>query len=189
MDIILGSQSEGRAQVLREAGYDFTIMHANIDEKAIRHDDPAKLTQNVARAKAAALLPQIKQPALLITGDHVVIHQGTIREKPGSIDEARTFLTSYSGYLAENISSIVVTNTKTGMEVFGTDRATVYFKIIPDDVIEKILTERKVMYAAGGFIVQDPLLVPFINHIDGAIDTVIGLPLRLTKKLLAEVSV
>lgn len=39
MQIILGSQSRGRREVLEGMGYSFETMSADIDEKAIRFDD------------------------------------------------------------------------------------------------------------------------------------------------------
>lgn len=186
MKIILGSQSEGRKQVLEEAGFHFSVMHSNIDEKTVRNPDPNKQTLAIARAKAQALLPSLTEEALLITGDHVVVHNGIVREKPSTIEEARHFLQSYSGSCAVNISAVVVTNTGSKKQVEGVDTATVFFREIPVNVIDSILAERKVLSAAGGFIVQDPLLTPYIERIEGEIDTVIGLPLALTKLLLRD---
>ena len=73
MKIILGSQSKGRRHVLESMGYEFGVMSSNIDEKAIRFNDPQKLTIALAHAKADALLPRIQEPALLITSDQVVL--------------------------------------------------------------------------------------------------------------------
>ena len=50
--IILGSASRWRQQILREAGFEFEIMAANIDERKIRFSDPEKLTVEIAKAKA-----------------------------------------------------------------------------------------------------------------------------------------
>src|SRR5262245_54982209 len=91
MPIILGSQSQGRRPLLSAMGYAFAVMPAHIDERAIRADDPGVLTLALAHAKADALLPQIREPALLITSDQVVVWQGTIREKPAHAEEARAF--------------------------------------------------------------------------------------------------
>ena len=40
LNYILGSASKSRQELLREAGYEFSVMTAGIDEKAIRDDDP-----------------------------------------------------------------------------------------------------------------------------------------------------
>lgn len=71
MEIILGSQSKGRRGVLERAGYTFDVMSADIDERAIRRDDPKELTRALARAKADALLPKIVGQALLVTSDQM----------------------------------------------------------------------------------------------------------------------
>ncbi len=56
MEIVLGSSSKWRKEVLRSMGYTFTTMSPDIDEKAIRDADPHILTLKIARAKAEALL-------------------------------------------------------------------------------------------------------------------------------------
>jgi septum formation protein len=73
MHIILGSQSQGRRELLSAMGYAFAVMPANIDARVIRSEDPGVLTLALAHAKADALLPQIHEPALLITSDQVVV--------------------------------------------------------------------------------------------------------------------
>jgi len=55
MKIILGSASARRKDILQQMGYEFEVMSANIDEKAIRFDDPKKLTLAIVNAKADAL--------------------------------------------------------------------------------------------------------------------------------------
>jgi predicted house-cleaning NTP pyrophosphatase (Maf/HAM1 superfamily) len=87
MHIILGSQSHGRRELLSAMGDAFAVMPAHIDERAIRADNPGMLTLVLAHAKADALLPQIHEPALLITSDQVVVWQGKIREKPQHAEE------------------------------------------------------------------------------------------------------
>ena len=80
MKIILGSQSAGRKKVLEGMGYEFETMSADIDERAIRLEDPVKLTLALAVAKSEALLPKIKndEGVILITSDQVVVCNGKI---------------------------------------------------------------------------------------------------------------
>jgi predicted house-cleaning NTP pyrophosphatase (Maf/HAM1 superfamily) len=56
-------------------------MHSDIDEKKIRHKDPRKLALAIAYAKADSLLPQITEPAVLITTDQAVVCNNKIIEK------------------------------------------------------------------------------------------------------------
>jgi septum formation protein len=57
--IVLGSSSKWRKEVLQKLGYDFICMSPDIDEKAIRHPDPKEMTLMIAKAKAQALLPKV----------------------------------------------------------------------------------------------------------------------------------
>ena len=184
MHIILGSQSHGRRELLSAMGYAFAVMPAHIDERAIRADDPGVLTLALAHAKADALLPQIHDPALLITADQVVVWQGTIREKPAHAEEARAFLRGYAEAPAETVTAVVVTHTATRVRQQGIDRAMVWFRRIPETVIDQVIARGDIFAHAGGFSITDPLLSASIERVDGTAESVIGLPTALTRQLL-----
>jgi len=188
MKIILGSASKGRRDVLENAGYKFEVMAADIDEKAIRFSDPKILTLALANAKADALLQRVHEPALLITSDQVVWWNGQIREKPENEDQARKFLRTCAEYPSETVTAVSVTNTKTRERKSGVDLAKVYFNAIPEEVIEKYIREGTPLDHAGGFTIASPIIRPYVQKVEGAEDSVIGLPIDLTKKLLGEVS-
>ncbi|KAK9129873.1 hypothetical protein Sjap_010360 [Stephania japonica] len=76
--IILGSSSKARKQILSEMGYEFTIMTADIDEKAIRMEKPEDLVMALAEAKADGIMSRLQttdiserkdKQILLITAD------------------------------------------------------------------------------------------------------------------------
>jgi MAF protein len=184
MHIILGSQSHGRRELLSAMGYAFAVMPAHIDERAIRADDPGALSLTLAHAKADALLPQIHQPALLITADQVVVWQGTIREKPAHAEEARAFLRGYAEAPAETVTAVVVTHTATRVRQQGIDRAMVWFHRIPETVIDQVIARGDIFAHAGGFSITDPLLSASIERVNGTAESVIGLPTALTRQLL-----
>jgi MAF protein len=184
MHIILGSQSHERRELLSAMGYAFAVMPAHIDERAIRSEDPGALTLALAHAKSDALLPQIHEPALLITADQVVVWQGKIREKPAHAEEARAFLRGYAEGPAETVTAVVVTHTATGLRQQGVDRAMVWFRRIPEEVIDQVVARGEVFAHAGGFSITDPLLEVYIERVDGTAESVIGLPAALTRQLL-----
>ncbi|CAI9110768.1 OLC1v1010847C1 [Oldenlandia corymbosa var. corymbosa] len=147
--IILGSSSMARRQILSEMGYEFTVMTADIDEKAIRREKPEELVMALAEAKAEAIISRImntrhlegnEETILLITADTVVVFEGTIREKPSSKEEARKYIQGYSGGHTSVVGSIVVTNLTTGNRKGGCDRAEVYFHEIPEEVIDSLVS-------------------------------------------------
>jgi septum formation protein len=187
MKIILGSQSQGRKNILSKMGYKFDVIAANIDEKSIRRQNPIDLTLTLANTKADALLPKITEAAILITADQVVLCNNSLREKPSSPEEARLFLNDYMSYPAETISAIVVTNTITKRRVSGVDIAKIWFTKLPETIIEKLIANKNIYSFAGGFSIDDPLLKKYIAKIEGTPDSITGLPIKLTKKLIHDV--
>lgn len=167
-------------------GHSFEVMTADIDEKAIRLDDSNELTMALAKAKAKALLPKIKEPALLSTADQVVVWNDRILEKPETPKEAREFLKGYTLYPAQPINATAVTNTKTGKQVGENDMNTVRFRPFPDDGIELLIQEGNIFRRAGAFSLEDPLLAPYVDHIEGSLESIEGLPVELTLRLLKE---
>ncbi|CAI0436173.1 unnamed protein product [Linum tenue] len=201
--VILGSASIARKTILAEMGYQFTVMTADIDEKAIRKEKPEELVMALAEAKADAIVAKLQsinnlekiaeaetsvlvaadtaeailerlpigdyaqraEPTLLITTDQVVVYDGAIREKPSNEEEARQFMKDYSGGHAATVGSVVVTNLKTGLRKGGWDRVEIHFHEIPDEVIEKLVEEGIVLKAAGGLIIEHPLIVPFVKQV------------------------
>jgi septum formation protein len=185
--IILGSGSKYRQQLLRELGYAFEVISPDIDEQAIRFADPAELALALAHAKADAVLGELQSPALVITADQVVAHGGQIREKPGSADEARHFMRTGSDGPSETVSAVVVTDSATGRRAAGVDIVRIYLRPLPEALIEDRIADGEVFYCAGALRIEDPLIEPYIERIEGALDSVMGLPKKLTAQLIAEV--
>ncbi|CAH1442834.1 unnamed protein product [Lactuca virosa] len=193
--IILGSSSIARRKILAEMGYEFALMSADIDEKSIRTEKPEELVMALAKAKADAIVSKLQTsddqkkdviPSILIASDTVVVYDGTIREKPSSEEEARQFIKDYSGKHAATLSSVFVTNLKTGFTKVDCDKAEIYFHEIPDDVVEKLIEEGLVLRVAGALIIEHPLVAPYVKNLMGTSDSVMGLPKALTEKLLKE---
>ena len=188
MKIILGSESNARKRVLKKMGYEFTVMPAHINEKLIRFDDPVVLTLALANAKADALLLKIKESAILITADQVVVCNGKILEKPLKAKEAEEFLKMYAKYPAETVTSVVVVNTATDKRAEGTDKAEIWFNPIPSHIIKHYIEGKDPFYHSGGFDHQHPLLVEYVKEIKGEPESISGLPWTLTERLINEVS-
>ncbi len=188
MKIILGSQSKGRKRMLEEMGVSFEVMPANIEEKAIRFEDPKELVLAIARAKTDALKSKIFEPAILITSDQIVVWQGRIREKPENEKEAREFLEGYNIHPAETVGAVVVTNLETGKQAEGVDTAKVHFSPFSEDEIDCLVADEQIFNFAGGFTIDGERWVSHIREIEGTRDSVIGLPKDLTRRLICEVT-
>jgi len=64
------------------------------------------------------------------------------------------------------------------------DRATVWFRRIPEAVIDEVIPRGEVFAHAGGFSITDPPLEAYIERVDGTAESVIGLPTALTRRLM-----
>ncbi|XP_060199689.1 uncharacterized protein LOC132628025 isoform X3 [Lycium barbarum] len=208
--LILGSSSTARRKILADMGYHFTTMSADIDEKAIRKEKPEDLVMALAEAKADAIISKFRNtenlekdvnPTILVAADTVVVYEGVVREKPSSEAEARQFMKDYANGHAATVSSVLVTNLVTGSRRGEWDKVEVpllissqysisrqiYFHDIPDQVIDKLIEEGIVLYAAGGLIIEHPLILPYVKEVVGSTDSVMGLPKALTERLIKEV--
>jgi septum formation protein len=173
--------------VLKNAGYDFEIITADIDEKEIRYENPKQLVLALAHAKADAILKKLNISGVLITADQVVVCNGKIFEKPRDEKEAREFIRCYLKHPMETISSVVVTNIITKKRAEGVDISKVYFKNFPEQAIDAALENGKIMHCAGAMRCEEEPFNNYIDRFEGTKDSTSGLPLKLLKRLLKEV--
>lgn len=171
---------------MERMGIACSLMCADIDEKSVRRDDVQELTKAIAHAKADALIPNIKEPAILITADTVVLCNGKIREKAATPQEAADFLREYGGHPLQTVSAVVITNTTTHEQKEGVDIATVWFRPIPEEIIGRMVSRPDILSFAGAFAFQDSLQAEYIDHFEGEEESILGLPKALTLKLLNE---
>jgi septum formation protein len=199
LPIILGSSSYHRKLALETAGWEFTTMSPDIDEKAIRTPDPVELPRIIAVAKMHEIDRMLeeeaknsedgrKREAIVITSDQVTVFNGVVREKPVSEEEAREFLSSYSNDSVATITAVVVQNTQNGKVAIEVDIANVYWNEIPQDVIDELVAKEDVYNCAGSFTLEDPILAPCVRGIEGSVDSVLGLPIDSVLRCIGQVA-
>lgn len=197
VNFILGSGSFTRKMILSHHGFRFDVIKADIDEKAVGNRspeaNPGHLVELLAHAKADAVLKKISDQGLdpkgiLLTADQVVVHQNHILEKPADESEARKFISMYNGNQCSTVGSIALTDLETKTRVYGTSTATIHFRSIPDEIIDQIIAEGVCVQCAGGLMVEHELLQPYISHVDGTVDSVMGLSCDLLESLLNNLS-
>lgn len=168
--------------------------HLYLTEKAIRHNDPMEMPVLIAKAKAEAIMEKErmlnwKEPAILLTFDQIVLYRTNVREKPESYAEAVEYLSSYSGDAVSTVSAVVVTHVPSGIQMSSIDIATVYWREISPEVVKRVVDRGAVMNSAGGFLIEDEDLNGLIKGIDRPVDSVMGMPVDLTKRLIKDVLV
>lgn len=192
VNIILGSSSSARAQILDEMGWKYSVMNPDIDERAVTCSDPFRLPVLIAKAKATSILGQLgsdRVPTVIITSDQIVLFQNEVRCKPENEEQARSFLESYQdGAIVQTISAVVATHVPSGRQSSEIDLSTIHWSGIPTSAIDDLLETKPDIYrSCGGFLIEDPDFVNFVDRIEGELDSIRGLPIKSTKKVFRSV--
>lgn len=182
MDIILASTSPRRIEMLSWLDLPYKAVASPLDEKSIRHPDPAQLTRLLAEAKAQSVASQ-HNGAVVIGSDTVVSFNGTILEKPHNALGQRNMLHAQRGQQGEVISSVSVINTVTSETVTHTKVTSYHLANLTDEQIEHYVASGQGLDKAGGFGLQDENGL-FIKQLDGCYTNALGFPLCEVKTLL-----
>ena len=53
-------------------------------------------------------------------------------------------------------------------------------------IVDQLLAKGDVYHCCGGFLIDDPLIEPYLDKREGDEDSIIGLPMRLVNSLLEQ---
>jgi len=168
---------------------EFLVEAADLDEGALTVADPWETASGLALAKAR-LVASRHPDALVIGGDTVVAFEfgpGRFEQlaKPRDVDDAEGMLARLSGRSHVVITGLALVGQ--GKEVAEADTTTVWFRDLdPEEIVAYVATGEP-MDKAGAYAIQGGA-AGFIEATEGSISNVIGLPLELLARLVAEFS-
>jgi septum formation protein len=179
--IILASQSPRRRQILKDAGVSFESRSKDTNEDFPPILPKQEVPVYLARKKAQAFLPELKDNELLITADTVVIIGNEILNKPGSREEAIQMLSKISGRMHEVVTGVCITTLN--KQISFSDLTRVFFLPLADKDIEYYVDTHKPFDKAGSYGIQEYIGYIGIEKIEGSYFNVMGLPIH---KVIAE---
>ena len=187
--LILASASPRRQQLLREAGYNFVVRPADIDE-----DDhpprilPADLAEYLAAQKAGAVAsePQFRNDVVL-AADTVVAFGDRPLGKPVDPDDARRMLQLLSGTTHIVITGVAVVRPSTGHSARGRVMSAVKMRPLTADEISRYVAGHDWQGKAGGYGIQDR--DPFVTRVAGCHTNIVGLPVPETRRMLSQAGI
>jgi len=184
-NIILGSKSPRRREILTMAGIDFETIDIDYEE-VIPKDGRAVGEIPVYLAEQKAFHATGLNPdQLLITADTLVFLEDRILGKPKNLEEAYEMLQSLSGRRHEVITGVCLRyNDK--YESFS-DVSKVYFKDLEAGEIKHYIQNHEVLDKAGAYGVQDWMGLIGIERIEGSYFNVMGLPMHLVYQALQKI--
>jgi len=180
--LVLVSASPRRADLLRAAGLEFTPRPVSVDEQPPTGLTPEQSAIAIATRKldAARLGPD----EYGLAADTLVVLSGRLIGKPKDAADARATLTALSGRTHEVVTGIVIAGA--GQRVSAAVTTHVDMAALSPAQIAAYVATGEPMDKAGAYAVQGRAAA-FVRSVRGDPSNVVGLPLRRTMELLAEI--
>ncbi len=174
--IILGSKSPRRKELLEGLGINFSIRTKDTDESYPESLPSSQVPLFIANNKALALIENLSENEIVICADTVVIIDNSILGKPENYLEAVSMLEKLSGKTHEVITGVVIASLLK-QKSFST-KTKVTFKILSKEEIEYYVTNYKPFDKAGAYGIQEWIGYIGVTSIKGSYFNVVGLPIH-----------
>ena len=187
--LVLASASPARLRLLRDAGFDPTVVVSGVDEDAITADDPFEQVRLLAEAKARAVAagPGVAD-AVVVGCDSMLLIDGELLGRPASAEDATLRWKRMRGRTGVLLTGHCVVDTVTGREVSDVGDTVVRFGEPTDAEIAAYVASGEPLRVAGAFTI-DGRAAAFVDGIDGDAGNVVGISLPLLRRLLAQLGV
>ena len=179
--MILASSSPRRAEILKD--YKLEIIPSPYVENHTKTAFSYDYVENLAYNKAKAVADKIKEPALVIGADTVVVLNNEILEKPEDERDAFLMLKKLSGKTHKVVTSIVIIDTQTGICRKNSTTSSVTFENLTDEMIKSYIENYKPLDKAGSYGIQE-MPKGYIKSVEGDFENIIGISSKSFQKLL-----
>ena len=181
--LILGSSSPFRAELLAKLGLDFITSSPDIDESALPNESAPELVQRLSELKAQKIAHTYPD-ALIIGSDQVALLDGQVLGKPGDHDNAMKQLSAASGKTVQFLTGLALFNSKTGNMQSLVETFDVSFKTLTIEQIDFYLKTEQPYQCAGSFKSEGFGISLFSKLSGDDPNSLIGLPLIQLIRLL-----
>ncbi len=185
--IILASESPRRREILKNAGFDFEVIPANISEFPDKNLNVDERILDIARRKSIEVINKIpsqkKVNHIVIAADTEVVLNNQTLGKPNSEKHAFEILRSLSNTIHEVKTALVIQIPDQKMELSHIETTMVTFHDLSDDDIWTYIHTGEAMDKAGAYGIQGQAK-KMIKKFDGSYDNVVGLPIDSLIELL-----
>lgn len=186
MQLILGSQSPRRKEVLSFFDLPFTQINPDFDEEAVPfHNNPKEYVQILALGKAKSLTHRFPNHVIL-TADTIVYKQGKIFGKPSNYHEALKNLRELSGKWHSVYTGLTVANQGKYFQDYEETR--VLFNSLTDEQLQTYLKTLSLTDKAGGYMIQGSGGL-IVKKIEGCYYNVLGLPLNALSNVFRQANI
>ncbi|MEK6630872.1 MAG: Maf family protein [Acidobacteriota bacterium] len=180
--LVLASASPRRAALLRDAGFDFEVIPAHVDERLLPGESPRTYVMRLADEKARAVSASC-HGAIAIGADTVVLVDNSILGKPKDDEDARRMLAVLSGRTHDVLTGLSLRADARWMTAFEQSRVT-FARLNPGE-IDWYVASGEPRDKAGGYAIQG-LASRFVTAVEGSYANVVGLPVSRLYAMLRE---
>jgi septum formation protein len=174
--LILASASPRRAAILRDAGFNFTVMSSAVDETPIPGESGQDLVQRLADAKAELVAARAVGPAIVVAADTAVLIDGEILGKPRTTEDARQMLARLSGHVHAVVTGVTVIRLPDAERRSFVETTHVHFAALGGEELNRYLATDEPSDKAGAYAIQGRA-GRYVSRIEGCYFNVVGLPL------------
>lgn len=186
MKIVLASTSPRRAQILRDAGFEFETIAPQVVEQPHIGETPRELVGRLALEKARAAAARSNSESVVIGADTAIVVDGAVVGKPVDLEDAGRILRLLSGRSHEVITGIAVitgSNTRVEHEV-----TRVTLAALSEAEIGAYVASEEPFDKAGAYAIQG-IGGRYVPQIEGCYFNVMGLPLSRLYRILHEMKI
>lgn len=185
MKLILASGSPRRRKIMADLGYDFDVIPANVNEDIMFEESPKEHVLRLSRIKAESVATGHKDN-LVIGADTIVVLDNKILGKPESEKQACEMLEMLSGKTHIVFTGLTLIHNKENYSKSDFDFTEVIFNDLSKAEIREYVSTGEPLDKAGSYGIQG-MGSFLVNNYRGKLDTVIGFPSKLFKKMYQEV--
>lgn len=173
-NIILGSASPRRKELLKGIGLNFSIKITDKEESYPTDLKDVQIVEFLAKQKEKFLSKGLKSNDLLITADTIVSQKGEVLHKPKDKNDAKNILFNLSENSHRVITGICIKTLE--KEVTFSTITTVHFNKLSETEVEYYINKFKPFDKAGSYGIQEWIGYIAIAKIEGSYNNVVGLP-------------
>ncbi|NUN04446.1 MAG: septum formation protein Maf [Bdellovibrio sp.] len=189
--LVLASESPRRRELLTAAGFVFDVVPVKVSEIPNKNLNVNEQILDIARRKARAAFAHLKSsrsdPFRVLAADTEVIFGDAPLGKPQDEADAYRILRLLSGNFHEVITAVCIIDSTSTKELSQSEITQVHFRKLSNEEIWTYIKTGEPMDKAGAYGIQGQG-GKLIDRFEGPFDNVVGLPVDLVKKMLAQFS-
>ncbi|MEI6685495.1 MAG: nucleoside triphosphate pyrophosphatase [Planctomycetota bacterium] len=175
-NLILGSSSPSRIELLKRIFNTFEIIKPDIEEPSSGFSSPREQVAVISWLKGQEVSLQVKQ-GIIIAADTIGWIDGKPLLKPIDREDAKEMISRMSGRNHELWTGVVLWHKPTNLQLCWQEQSIVSFKKVSPPEIEHYLETRSWKNHSGSYAIEEEN-DPWVQISQGSITNVIGLPLE-----------